>query len=291
MRSKEVPLLHEYPKPNGFPTPMEEWKMHNDFSRWAKSDLPTLLSLMVPDWRPTASQTEILLATLYGIYFYDYVTGGAILSGYTTCNKEANEFRKKYLRHQNPVTPTKLPLVPQYLADWPISLVRGNGPECCYLNGIIEVEVDATPEVDPHSPYLWYAKPSIQQRLSCLITGQSKLSKAPYVYTSTYYDLHLLAGIEEAQHSHLGYLRQVHYEILGTQSPLKDLQSRPLLKARKPICDYYTAKYNGLLGEEFAAHIVQVEYIRRYIPDHLKKGYEQYDAFVRNTRRKRLGRG
>lgn len=283
---KEAPSRHEpnLPKPNGFPTVEAERQLQIDFLFRTKTELSDLLRLTVPEWKPTDNQKDLLLAILYGIKFYDYVTGGAILSGFTICNEKANKFRSIHLRHQNPVTPEDLPVAPSSLCDWPISLIRGKGEPSCYQNGIIEIEVDAMPDEKSRGARLFYSKPSVYQQFAHFLTRQSALLKSPYVYPSTYFHEHILTGIEEAQHSHLMSLRKINYKAHDSQPPLRDYQSRQSLVARKPFCDHFVAKYNSLLGDEFAAHIVQAEYVRRYFPKHLRDNFQLYDAFVRRQR-------
>ena len=280
---------HFHPLPNGFPSTKFEQAMKINFLDNTGAELSEFLRLQVPDWKPTSHQIRNLLAILYGIYFYDHVTGGAILSGLTSCNDAANRFRVEHLSHQPPLTHDDLPL-PSGLIHWPLLLDYGHGAVGCYRHGIVKIPIGGIPDRDPYQTRSYYAPPPVYKPILNLITNKSDLEFSPYVLQCLSLNRSLLTGIEEAQHSHFCYLERTHYSANGNdddypKGPLRSFRSRWLVKLTMSLDGSGSLNYDSLLGDEFAAHIVQAEYVRRYLPVYWKRGYQKYDILIRARRR------
>lgn len=225
---------------------------------------------------------------MYGIYFYDHVCGHAILGGYTHCHKEANAYRARSLPSQKPINPqTDLyPTIDQHRYHWPVILERGADDPCAYPDlGFIVLPVDSLPDENPHQTWTFYNIP-LQQKLLRWLKRQpvdEMPANTSFTYISTNFSVSIVTGIEEAQHTHFGYLEKLH-----VYAPLRSFDSRLMYRLTAPFRKCRTVDYYGLLRKEYAAHIVRAEYIRRYLPEVWYSGYSHYDLLVHQTRRNAL---
>ncbi len=280
-------------RPRGYPSGMEELNLKVDFRSRFRYPTLELAHTQVPSWKPTPNQTEKYLAFLYGIYFYDHVCGGQVLSGYTSCNEVANDYRQENM-HQAPLSEDDLPLSADDLSTWPLHLSLERNSPCEHPGGIIELPVNRITDTDPFGTETYYGEPSIIDSLRRLT--KHKLTRvpqrSPFRFSCNPRDYNILTGIEEAHHSHFDSLERDHYGATfpqyGPIGPLRSLKSRLRIDLNKHFSYAHHVEYDSLLGHEFAAHIVQAEYVRRYLPYVWENGFREFDQAVRDCRRQKL---
>lgn len=296
MINSETEKTRRYPKPNGFPSEADEYKLRINFILLNTLKLLEFTKIQSPDWTPTTNQLLKLLYALYGIYFYDHVAGGPILSGHTTNNELAKRFRSLYLPHQSVLKTDQTPYDCHELSSWPVYLSpEKNAAPAAYPFGIISLPTCYFDDHNIDKLWCWYytSKSGIDRFFRRFLSpnsgkqGEKSLIMNDWVWN-------ILTGIEEAQHTHLDYLESVNYHAsknnIAPVGPLKSKISRTHYHRIKPFIRNHSIFYNTALGEEFAAHIVQAEYVRRYLPTIWESGYQEYDQLVRESRRQADGR-
>lgn len=279
----------EKPKPErGFPNPEKQTALFLNFCHNYRPQISNYIDHRLPDWHPTDNQFFLLMMIYYGVYFYDHVSGGDILSGRTTANEYSRQFRQ--ISRLPPITYPRL--IKGLIPHWPVNLYYGSPDQCpsASIYGLIGIPVRAIPDIDPFESRLFYYR-YYKNPLRQLLYN---LSGRIHDKNSSYPSLPLLEqgifiGIEEAQHSHFWYLENRHYgnqldDVNLVVGPLKSYLTTKTAKTA-PDLDHHLKCCAGI-GAEFAAHIVRAAYIQKYHSEIWAFGYRDYVAAVENHRRR-----
>lgn len=255
----------------------EERQMQVEFCQRYAWQVEELIHSRLPNNQLTDNQFCQLVMIYYGIYFYDHICGGRILSGETTNNKNAVEYRQK---HGLPRLPSSPKSIRDNIALWPVNLHNGGGTPCSDArNSMIAIPTSSLQDIDTNEIHLYgYIDPKRSN---------------PTIYSGEYQSLPALEhgiryGIEEAQHSHFWYLERTHFNNSGESvdninGPLRGyLQKKKVKEENSP--DNMILYYSGI-GSEFAAHMIIAGYYRRYFPYFWEKGQREYHEAVMAYRR------
>lgn len=252
----------------------------------------------------TDNQIEQVIAYLYGIYFYNLISGGRIMShdlNYGQTKKAEAKVRgfmpatitdesEKYMFIRENASGA---LESNTLVDWPLKaspsmldsqVMASANTQFNSINIILEKFADINPD---------------ETKQVLVRKGKGVLRKGKTTYSISYREKWILVGIEEASHIDFAKLRKMRYEGFSGKSSVfatkADYYHGPLAthKSRQTVLhdmDYGNnpearIDYYALLAEEFASHIVQASYTELYNPNTWNAGYKDYDKIVRERRR------
>lgn len=278
-----TPEISRPEKQRGFPSLKKEPLLYHDFIRLYTEPITDYAHIRLPDWRPTRNQLFLLSMIYYGIYFYDSVCGGDLLSGRTTDNDQARQYRQK---HNLPVVTS-----PDTIGDlslWPVNLSygRANTVPGAYFHGMIYLPASFLPDVDPHEEifyaYRYFKNPLLRHLHQLFFENRSRHLSMPLLQRG------IFTGLEEAQHSHFWYLERVHYgndhgNVNTVHGPLKSYLTKGALVNGGGL-NHHLRYYSGS-GPEFAAHVTKAAYVRKYLPEIWSSGYHEFYQAVKTTRR------
>ena len=278
-----TPELSRPEKHRGFPSPKKELLLYHDFIRLYAEPITEYAHTRLPDWQPTPNQLFLLSMIYYGIYFYDSVCGGDLLSGRTTANAQARQYRQK---HNLPAATT--PNGSGDLSLWPVNLSYGQPKAVpgAYIHGMIYLPASFLPDIDPHEEFFYtyrhFKNPHLQHLHQLFFENRSRYPSMPLLQRG------IFTGLEEAQHSHFWYLERVHYgnhqgNVNTVCGPLKNYLTKGTLTNDGGL-NHHLRYYSGS-GAEFAAHVTQAAYVRRYLPEIWYSGYHEFYAAVKTLRR------
>jgi hypothetical protein len=306
-KEKRLPTDEEIKEGLGWPTEQQETFLKQTF---ITEYIPKVKEYLKAEGAPsevTARQVEQIAAYLYGVYFYNLITGGEIISlnlSYSYYLKASDKAKKLGFHSIDDATnyQATVPLSVDDLSEWPIgvrsSLLTSRDSKASADTTFkkINIYLDKFDDEDPKKVKKHIMRLGIMGGI-----GPGGLS-----YQSDAMTEWIRTGIEEAQHLHLAYLRErnKHYKpdsdyqkeqgyiaqgIHIGDGLLEDVISRDEYSETKfDDSRNRLMRYNSLLGNEFAAHIVQAVYTQRYDQRAWKSGYEKYDQEIRNSRKKEL---
>ena len=289
-----TPEISRPEKHRGFPSPKKESRLYHDFIRFYAEPIADYTRVRLPDWRPTRNQLFLLSMIYYGIYFYDSVCGGDLLSGRTTANDQARQYRQ---RHNLPACPPDCGAIgaavtnPDNGADlslWPVNLSYGRPGAVpgAYYHGMISIPASFLPDVNPREEFFYAYRYFQNPLLKCL--HQLFFENKSHYLSRPLLQRGILTGLEEAQHSHFWYLERVHYgndhgNVNTVYGPLKNYLTKRAL-ANGGGLNHHLRYYSGS-GAEFAAHVTKAAYVRKYRPEIWYSGYYEFHQAVKTTRR------
>lgn len=229
----------------------------------------------------TDNQIELITAYLYGIYFYNLVSGGRIMSvelNYGQYKKAEEKLRKEMpSRITDPVAKYEYiqeninnVLDSGNLYDWPLKAYSGvfdplaAAAADTRFNRILII-LERFRDISPD-----------ENKKVIVRKGRGLFGRGEMSYRTSPRKDWIRTGIEEASHIDFSQLRKMRYtNRTGIQFPKKaDYNHGPL----KTLGDLAKIKdsiesgddpnsrvdYDALLAEEFAAHIVQAQYTELY---------------------------
>lgn len=265
-------------RPSRWPKTIDdERRMQLHFGKKYGRQIAEYAKARLPEVSLSQNQLLHLVMIYYGIYFYDHICGGRILSGETTANEKAELYRRVHDLPNQPINPMT---IYDNVAFWPIDLHnRGGAPSVNSENSMIAIPLS----------FLEKKKPAEIRRFDYFDPNKPN----PTQYSGHFRSMNVVergirVGIEEAQHSDFWYLERGHFNNLGTSvntvnGPLKGYinKSEILDQDWDEILQYYAG-----IGPELAAEVVISEYYRRYFPDFWKNGRREYHEAVMTYRRR-----
>lgn len=224
----------------------------------------------------------------YGVYFYDFVCGGHLLSGETTRNERAHSYRRSHLLPDQPTDPD---LIKQNIPYWPVNLLRvnnGNRPRAIN-HGFIEIPAAHLTLAEPNEYHAFSYRYFTNKLLNKVRLASLQENQHDYYPSPVYLERGILAGIHEAQHTHFWYLEKTHFnndlkDIDYANGPLKSYVKKG--RAFTGIGLNGHLNYYGGVGSEFAALATTSVYVKRYHPILWELGYRRYYETVRSYRRR-----
>ena len=241
----------------GFPSAEEEKKLKTEFDQNYRDKAQNFLKDKQPQVDLTKNQLDYFLNILYGIYFFNRVTDGKVIT------QNIDE-----------------------LASWPIEIVTQNPHDFVVAaqltEGQIHINISKLPDENHEENY------SITARFD-----RSDMSKYVFYYTNPKIES-ILGGIEEAMHIYTAKLERIHYGATGKQEvPVGPI--RTIKHGADVIAEYEhrigsshgaSVDYHSLDGFEYMAHIVTMEYIRRYMPSTWEHdGFKRFHQAVMENRK------
>lgn len=280
------PEIHQPEKPHGFPDTKSETEMMDSFCSEYSGQIIRHAENRLPENPLTKNQIFQLIMFYYGVYFYDYACGGRLLSGETTNNDRAHSYRRSHTLPDQPANPD---LIKGNIPLWPVNLIkenRTNGP-AAKIHGFIEIPAAHLKDTHPDTLSLYSYRFFNSNLLNVIRWMMVPIDQD--VYTSkAYLELGILAGIEEAQHTHFWYLEDKNYgnitdDINYVEGPLRSYIHKS--QARAGIGLDGNLHYHGGIGSEFAALVTTSMYIKNYQPTLWSDGRQQYYETVKKHRR------
>src|SRR3989344_6021160 len=278
-----TPEISRPEKHRGFPGPKKESRLYHDFIRLYAEPIADYTRVRLPDWRPTRNQLFLLSMIYYGIYFYDSVCGGDLLSGRTTANDQARQYRQ---RHNLP--PVIGPNSSADLSLWPVNLSYGRPGAVpgAYYHGMISIPASFLPAVNPREEFFYAYRYFQNPLLKCL--HQLFFENKSHYLSRPLLQRGILTGLEEAQHSHFWYLERVHYgndhgNVNTVYGPLKNYLTKRDL-ANGDGLNHHLRYYSGPRAR-LDALVTKAAYVRKYLPEIWSSGYYEFYQAVKTTRR------
>lgn len=283
-----LPEIPRPEKPLGFPAPKTETEMMDRFSCEYSGQIIRHAKDRLPENPLTENQLFQLIMIYYGVFFYDFVCGGHLLSGETTGNERAHSYRRSYLLPDQPTDPDS---IKRNILYWPVNLIKENrtNSPAAKINGFIEIPAaylkKTSPKINSVYNYRFFSSDLLN-----IIRWTLFPSGGHDVYTSqAYLEYGVLAGIEEAQHTHFWYLENKNFKndtdnINYVEGPLKSY----ILKSQTftGIGLDGNLNYHGGIGAEFAAFVTTSMYVKNYQPTLWNTGRQQYYEAVKKHRRR-----
>ncbi len=232
----------------GWPTPEYENQLRQVFLKQMTPQAQRFLERHTPKLHPTPHQLNYFTHVLYGIYLFNYITGGKLIHEqcYPTLSKSAGHLR----------------LNPNLLTDWPIwvgPIEGGTGANVQPTTGIIRINSDCLINYSPHS----LLKPSTHATF--------RIPKDAPSFTTS--ELGIIIGIEEAHHAFV------------TRSGYASSFNPFVLPPRFKV-DAELTHYESNTSIEFQASSMKANIVERYFSDLWNsRGYKQFWTNVSNRRR------
>jgi len=318
-REKRLPTDEEVKANKGFPSKEEESLLREKFVENFREKVANFLKQKIqeddefieslrkvkrgtvePSRKFSENEVEQVLHYLYGIYFYNLVSGGTIISENLGSNATFKSFKKSIFStdESGSIIETKIPFSVNNLNDWPILLTNSVLNPAMAAASIpfntAYIYEDQLHNIDPRKEKKMVKKP-----------GKTILNLGEISYKSNTNNEWILTGLEEAQHLHFFFLREkreseIQQKLQGKVKNIfvgsgKRIETGPLesFTKREQFNEEnrknnpnFIIDYNSLLGQEFAAHIVQARYVEKYLPQVWESGYKDYDLAVRENRKK-----
>ncbi len=278
-------------RPRGFPTVWAERELIANFCQEFGPQVIEHAKKRLPDYPLTENQLFFLTMFYYGVYFYDHICGGHLLSGRTTDNEQSHKYRRKYRLPPLTDTPDN---IRKNIPNWPVNLVdenRNNRP-CATNFGFIEIPARSLSNVEYDTAARYrYRYSSHNPVLDFVFQLFAAINQEESTYlTMEALNRGILPGIEEAQHTHFWYLERKHYgnDLQNTNLVDGPLKSYLLISdAKSGLAHDSSLKYHAGVGAEFAAHIVTSTYVRKYHPLlWAEGGQEKYHEAIMDHRRR-----
>lgn len=251
---------------SGFPSVQGEARLKNEFFSTLR---PVAIQYLTErKLRPNLYKrpVENFISFFYGIYFYDYISGGRIinldLSGAYRLKLENLGLNGPNLYNLN---------------SWPVTLVKKSmSNEAFAQTGartrLIKASLTDLLTIGCYEPV----------EMDCREASHKRKGISYKINSGTFW---IVTGIEEASHDDLINLELKHYGIDPDDyervgAPLRSVEEQT---GGRDLIDYYAAD-----GIEWAAHIVVSQYVKYYCPEDWANGFKAYDKAVRKNRKKLL---
>lgn len=173
--TKRLPLPQEIrDRHPDWPTEQEEQELRKSFMDQIKPQIPSLIDKHVPGRLATENQLSYLSNVLYGIYLFNYITGGKLIN-------ESIYPQKTNQQHQR--------LNPNLLRDWPVIIDRSLGSPETNPDGITQIHLASLINTAPDT----------------ILKNDPQLAKMvpADAYSATTSELGIIIGLEEAHHAYV----------------------------------------------------------------------------------------